>query len=474
MRLNGRTQINSQFNSMDLLDYKNVTAMINGVLPTHQSNAIEIEHLFEYFKGNQGVLHKVSLTRPEINNIVLVNHAQMITRTIINYFIGTPIQYTQSGQGDINDDETKREQVEKLNSYLELVDTASVDLEVAESQSICGTAYRIIFSDGSDAPFSDRLLNPQNTFVVYENNVANKPIAGVTYMTNLNEDGQISSYRYECYTEFGVYIYNCNGISISESDIPEFIPYNVGGVPIIEYPNNRHRIGDWELVISIMDAISKLYSERLDDIEQTVQSLIVFINAEIDKATYDDIRQSGVISLVNNSDSKQSDIKTINNTLDQNGISNLSKELQDLLYALVGIPNRDNRASGGGDTGTAVELRDGWADLENVIRSKEINFKRCERLKLKVITTLLNNTEKFSLTPSDISIKFSRNKSNNLLVKSQSLTNLLATKILSPIDALGSVDLTTDIADTIQRGKEFWGDEFGGKQLVVETEQMSE
>lgn len=464
MILNGRRKIVTEFKENDLSNLSNVTKMVNSALNTHISNSIEIEHLFEYFKGNQEILNKRSEVRPEINNIVLVNHAQMITRTIINYFIGTPIQYTQSGQGNYEDDEMKRIQIEKLNSYLEYGDSASVDLEVAESQSICGTAYRIIFSsDENEIPFSDRILDPQNTFVIYENTVICKPIAGVTYVNLVNEDGLPSGRRYECYTEKGLYIYESSGNNISNEDFVSFNPYDVGGVPLIEYPNNRYRIGDWELVISIMDTISKLYSNRIDDIEQIVNSLLVFINAEIDERSYSEMRRLGIISLVNNSDGKTSDIKTINNPLDQTGIAKLSSELKDLLYSLVGIPSRDNRASGGGDTGTAVELRDGWADLENVIRSKEVNFKRCERLKLKIITTMLNNVNGFNLTPLDISIKFSRNKNNNLLVKSQSLTNLLSTKTMSPVDCLASVDLTTDISDAIQRGRDFWQDEFGGK-----------
>lgn len=460
----GRTQILSPYTMEDIKKPEFLIKAINLAMRTHIANATEIEYLFSYFKGVQPILNKKTITRPEINNIVLVNYAQMITRTIVNYFVGTPIQYTQSGYGSMEDDEATRQEVEKLNLMLDYGNSSSVDLEIAETQSVCGTAYRIIFTDNNeDLPFKDRHLNPLTTFVVYSNTLEETPLMGVTYTKKIGENGLQEGCMFEVFTSFGVFNINSNSEFIQESDKITFVPYNVGGVPLIEYPNNRHRMGDWEFVISIMDAISNLYSDRIDDIQQTVQSLLVFINAELEPNQFEEMRQKGIISLVNNNDNNRSEIKSISNQLDQKGTGGLSKELQDLLFSLVGIPNRDNRATGGGDTGTAVELRDGWADLENVIRSKELYFKKGERKKLEIITTILKNKKAFNITSKDLVVKFSRNKHNNLLVKTQSLTNMLQTKTISPIDALQIADLTTDATDVSTRGKVFWQREFANK-----------
>src|SRR5699024_919124 len=161
------------------------------------------------------------------------------------------------------------------------------------------------------------------------------------------------------------------------------------GVPIIEYPNNMWRLGDWELCMGLMDAINALHSGRLDDIDQVVQSLLVFINADIDSSTYDEMRREGVVMLKNTTNA-QTKIDSINNTLDQSGMNMFAKELEDLLYALLGIPSRNDRAGGGGDTGQAVELRDGWADLEIIARNKEATFKKSEKRTLKIILSIFN------------------------------------------------------------------------------------
>lgn len=465
MILKGRSKLITQFTNDDLQsNIKNVIDCINTAMMTHSVNAMEINYLLNYHNGIQPILDKKNFTRPEINNKVVINYAQMITRTIVNYFIGTPIQYTQSGFGDESGFETKRTEIEELNRLMEYEDSSVVDMEVAKYQSICGTAYRIITTNNDDdIPFEDRCLNPTNTFVVYENDISSKPLVGVTYLPILDSNGCEQGMLYQCFTRYGLYTFTAKSSGITTEDEYTFTPYDVGGVPLIEYPNNSNRIGDWELVITLMNSIAKLQSNRLDDIEQIVQALLVFINADIDGNTYDELREKGIISLTNTTQQNKSEIKSISNPLDQIGVSNIFKELQELLFSLVGIPSREQRSSSGGDTGTAVELRDGWADLENVVRSKELYFKKCEKYKLKIITTILNKRMKFNLDVKDIVIKFTRNKNNNLLVKTQSLSNLLNTKTLAPSDCVQLVDLVTDVNDYSARGEQFWGDEYANK-----------
>ena len=368
--------------------------------------------------GDQRILYKEKIVRPEINNKLVINHAQMITRDIIGYFLGTPIQYIQSGMGD------KKESIDELNRIVQYEDKASVDKEIGEYQSICGTGYRIIYRDGiyaDEVPFEDKALNPSTTFVVYENSVSERPLAGITYHNVYNEDAEFVGTRMYIYTNTAMYnvLIDEENIMTPES-IEDITPYNVGGVPIIEYPNNIWRIGDWELVIGLMDAINSTQSGRLDDIDQIIQSLLVFINAEIDMETYDEMRIAGVVSLKNTTQNK-TEVKTISNELDQSGINMFAKELEELLYAIVGIPSRNNRSGGGGDTGQAVELRDGWANLEIIARNKELTFKKAEKQALRIILNMFNQGRSDKLSLLDIDIKFTRNKNNNLLVKNTKL-----------------------------------------------------
>ena len=420
-----RKKILTEYKSTDVVDVTVLSNIINDALPQHLSNKADIDYLVNYRNGTQSILNKTKTVRPEVNNKLVVNHAQMITRMINGYFLGTPIQYIQNGDSD------KKEQIDELNKYVQYEDKASVDQELGELQSICGTAYRIIYTDGAladEVPFEEKSLNPATTFVVYENTIAEKPVLGVTYFDMYNDKGEKVAIHMYVYTEVGLYdVITSDSLVIDEKSTITFSEYAVGGVPIIEYPNNIWRIGDWELCIDLMDAINALHSGRLDDIDQIVQSLIVFINADIDTDKYDEMREAGVVMLKNPSGQPVS-VDNINNSLDQNGMNQFATELESLLYAMLGIPDRNNRSGSGGDTGQAVELRDGWADMEIVARNKELVFKKSEKQSLRIILKILSNKGKVALSMLDIDIKFSRNKNNNLLVKTQAYMNLLEQK----------------------------------------------
>lgn len=462
--LKGRRKITTDVTSAELKgDLDKLYQVINVAMDTHIKNKREIDYLIDYAKGNQPILQKQKDIRPEINNTLVLNHAEMITRNIVGYFLGTPIQYTHA-QGDAS----KKRALDMFNRFVAYEDKPTVDREIGEYQSKTGTGYRIIFTDGifmDDVPFEDRSLDPSNTFVVYENSIAERTILGANYFDVYNPDGTKRAIRYQIYTDSYMYVidsYDFTGKLDAMATVVEEKTYSVGGVPIIEYPNNMWRMGDWEIVLSLMDAINELQSGRLDDIDQVVQSLLVFINADIDSENYAEMRESGVIVLKNTTNSK-SEVQTISNTLDQAGMNMYALELQSLLYALIGIPDRNNRSGGGGDTGLAVELRDGWADLEVVARNKELMFKKSEKKALKIMLEIMNNSLDTDLSLLDIEIKFSRNKNNNLLVKTQSYSTLLATKTLTPEDCLAIVDLVSDVNEYVTRGEAFWGEMFANK-----------
>ena len=452
MSLKGRRKIQSGYSVADMVDIENVVNMINTTIETHNANKLEIDYLVNYYKGEQPILNKVKLVRPEINNILVINHAQRITRTINGYFLGNPVQFIQSSLD-------KKKEVDEVNKILSFEGKNATDTLIGQYQSITGTAFRLIYTDGiygDEVPFELKAMDPSTTFVIYEGQLAQRPLAGVTYIPVYDAEGTIESYKYYVYTGIGMYVIGANSdMQIGDDYTYTFTPYNVGGVPIIEYPNNEWRIGYWELALSVMDAINDINSGRLDDIDQTIQSLLVFLNAELNATQYDEMREAGVVMLKSMTNNK-TDIKSIQNNLDQTGIMELAKDLENILDTIVGIPSRDNRSGGGGDTGQAVELRDGWADLEIVARNKESLFAQAEKMSLKIMLDMMKAKQQVNISLMDVAVKFTRNKNHNLLVKTQSYSTLMATESLTPSDCLTIVDLVSDETDVADRGEAYW------------------
>ena len=151
------------------------------------------------------------------------------------------------------------------------------------------------------------------------------------------------------------------------------------------------------------------------------------------------------------------------------GISNLREYLEEAYKIIIGIPDRKTRGGGGGDTGDAVKLRDGWADIEIVARIKESYFKIAKKKQIAVAIKILQllGMARIDFKTIDLDVKFTRNKNDNLQTKAQAYSTLHGTKTLDPADSLEICDMTTDVVEVIDRGKKYW-EEVAEKNLELQ------
>ena len=102
-----------------------------------------------------------------------------------------------------------------------------------------------------------------------------------------------------------------------------------------------------------------------------------------------------------------------------------------------------------------VYLRNGYDRLETVARMKETFFKRGERASLKLMLKIAQiYDELLGLKSVDVDIKFTRNLTDSILVKSNAISTIHATKILDPVDTLSLVGITTSPDELVNRGED--------------------
>lgn len=446
--LKGRKQIFTPFSVDHEFNKEDLAKVVNKAIETHLENAREIDYLISYFKGNQPILGRVKTVREDVNNKLVFNYAQSATRDIVGYTFGKPLQYTQRKSDG-------RDEILILNDYMEMVDKPALDQELATYNSICGVSYRGIFpkkveDKENEVPFELVTLLPQNTFVIYSHDIGNKPVIAVTYVHNKIDDKTI----YYIYTLKKQYKYIADGVTplIVPTDLTDEKPNILGDLPIIEYMNNQWRMGHWETAVTVLDAINLVGSDSVNDIIQFVNSIMVAINAEIDEEVMTQINTYKIAS-IRSPQGLNADLKYISTQVDSTGVQVLRQYLEDAYRVIVGIPDRKSR-SGGGDTGDAVKLRDGWQDIEIVARTTEMFFKRSEKQVLSVLIKILGIEETLKeLKLKNIDIKFTRNKTDNLQSKVQSGQILNAMALYDPVDITDLMDITTDPQEMVDRGK---------------------
>ena len=394
----------------------NIVKELSKALYTHKQNADEIDYLYNYYKGNQPVLYRTKKVRPEINNKVVQNTAYFIVETKVADIASEPIQYVLRGT-----DETKSQEIADLNSIMESEDKAYSDICLARWRSICGTAYRFIANDDGRSSLLDEtdfridVLDPRLVFVVYYTN--NIP----AFSVQLTKDEKGKN-LYFVYTKDKWYV--IRGNKIEKSDDNGFL-----AIPVIEYPNNENRLSDIEITISLSDAINEMASDRQDGIAQFVQSFIKFINCEMDADKFAELRQTGAFIVKSNNGENKADVDIMSSELNQSEAQVSKDDLFNSILVIQGIANREGNT--GGDTMGAVNLRNGYIDSEKRAELSEPSFKKAEKQFLRILLYMLTVKKQTTLKVSDIEIKISRSKMDNMLTKAETMQILLNCGIAS-------------------------------------------
>ena len=425
-RMYGRRVIKT---SVPEITDNNVVEVLQRALAVHELNRGEIDYLWRYYKGDQPILHRVKDVRPEICNRIVENRANEIVSFKVGYLCGEPIQYVGR-----NGDESTTEAITRLNELMFAEDKASQDQEIVEWQMICGTAFRMVLPDArgeeDEAPFEMYTLDPRDAFVVYSNEVGKKPLMGVKYCKTYDE-----IYRYSIYTENRYYL-------VEGDRIVEQQAHALGAVPIFEYPANNARLGAFEIVLPLLDALNNVESNRMDGMEQIIQAFIKFINCDITKEEYEEFLQLGAIK-VKSSDGMNADVGVVTTELNQDQSQTLKGDLYNAVLTICGMPNR-NGGSSTSDTGAAVLLRDDWSLAEARAKDSEHMFKQAEKKMLRLILKICRDTVGLALRLSDIELQFTRRNYENIQSKSQVLCSMLGQPKVHPLLAFQHSGLFVD------------------------------
>lgn len=481
------------------LDKKDLTAekimqILPEVLREHEKNAKEINYLYRYYKGFQPILKKEKNVRPEINNKVLENHAFEIVEFKKAYVYGEPVQYVQKGE---KNSEYVNPEISIINKYMESEDKSSKDKDLAEWQYICGTAYRWADIDNKEdedeAPFEISTPDPRRTFVVYSSGIKEEQLFSGHYSwfseNLILEDGQSYTSKYRIitiYTEDKMYKFkesfgtcelmqqNLPQIGLDEKETKvDAYPLVIKGHRIIEYPLNTARIGLIELVMSGLNALNRIKSDDLDGIDQFIQSLLVFINQEVDLETFKTLVEAGAIQVSSDNPQKPADVKLLTQQLLHSETKIVTDDIYNNILTICGIPRLNDKPSGG-DTGQARLLGEGWTMADERAKQDELSFKKSERQFLKLILNICKHENQVKkLKISDIDIKFTRNKSDNLLVKTQGLMNMRQAQV-TPEVAFTICGLFSDPNEVYAKSKKFFGEDFWKSENPVQATKVNE
>ncbi len=414
---------------------ENVVKIIGQCIGVFYGNKTVIRYLWRYYKGDQPVLYRTKVSNEDITNKILENHAYEIVQFKVGQTYGEPVQFISR-----KDDDEINNAVDELNDFMTDANKQEKDIKSGEWQSATGTSFKAIQSKSGEIPFRITAPSPLNTFVIY-NRSTEEPVLAVQELKD--EDGKYYKLAFSETMSF----------KIVDSNVAETKLHTYGGIPIVEYPNNHERISDIELVISMLDAINNMQSNRMDGIEQFVQSWIKFVNCNVDEEEFAKMKMNHALVVKSTNKENKSDVEIMTQELNQTQCQVAKDDLWDNALSILAIPTKQSNT--GGDTQGAVELRNGWDFSKTRAKLKDPIVKSSEkRLATVVLNTLRVSGNDLKLSIRDFEVQINHSPQDNMYTKSQTLLQLLQCGI-HPIVAIKTVGLWGDAEKTFMLSKPY-------------------
>ena len=468
----GRRDIYSTY---DEITPDNVVAAVNNAMSYHMLNFEEEDYLYWRRRGMSPVLVRHKERNDFICNKVVENHPDEIVNFKNSFVLPGDAFF-------VAETDEKQDDVRELNEYVRRSGKHLADNKVVDWFHMTGKGVLYVDTTGDTrTPFKCYALDPRSAFVVYSMRPGKEPVMGISVvMVN-------GKTHFDVFTKNAVYRLSGGEVGPIMTDIPlqeataisvEAVEPNViGEIPIIEYRYNSVNMGAFEGVLTLCTALDLISSNRVDGVEQFIQSLIVTYNVEFDEGvTAAKIRQLGYVPLKSTNDSK-GDIKILSEELNQTQTQTLADHLYDQMLTICMMPSNRKGGASTSDTGQASYFRDGFVQAEGCARNTQDLFKESNKQFERIICKVLKLQGLLNVEPDDFALTFNRTEMANIQSKAQSLNTLLASG-MAPVLAFAksgvSNDPISDYAQSEKWVKMIWGDPDKVDQVEQQTNGQGE
>lgn len=379
--------------------------LVEKLMEVHKDNLKRYQVLQAYHDGNMAIRgRRKDDDKP--NNKLIMEYPSYIVDILVGLFVGKPVTYSmRSEHSDI---------MERIQDILDSNDEQDENSEIATIASIKGKAYEIVYLDEEgDLQFNE--IEPDNIIMVMTDTIKPEPLFALYVREQLTtdtlgNDGEERKHNITAYTDSEIieYVEEENGFFEVERRGHPF-----GEVPVIEFLNNDKGKGDFEGVLSLIDAINKAHSDTSNDLEEFTDAFLVLYGMlNMDEKDLETLKKDRVL-LIDKSDGALQGAEWLIKQINDTALQNHKNWLDEFIHKFSKVPNMADENFAGNVSGEAMKYK--LFGTEQVLARKERKFKKGLQKRLRLILTvegLLANTE---YDYRSITITFGDNKPYNEL-----------------------------------------------------------
>ena len=363
------------------------------------------------------------------NNKIANAYASYITDTLVGYFIGEPITYTSNDSVLLQD----------LNMMFEYNDEADENAELAKNASIYGVAYEMLYLSEEDKMIRFKTLSPKEVIPVFDKTIEQNLLAVIRYYDDYDYAEDKTFTIVEVIDNAKVRRLKWDN---SFTLLEEYQHY-FAMVPVAVFKNNEEEIGDFEQVISLIDAYDKMESDSLNDFEYFVDAYLALYGYNADNEDVARMKENRVL-LMDEGTSAEWLIKQTSDTYVENMKNRLDKDI----HKFAKCPNMSDQEFASNASGVAIKFK--LLGTENLVSIKERKFKRGLQQRLELMS-MINSVLREGFDWRAIDIIFTRNIPSN----DADIANMVNTlkDIVSEETLLAQIPFVDDVQAELERLK---------------------
>ena len=446
-----------QVNKDTLLDAK----LIKKAIDYNEKRRTRFDTLDDYYMGKQAITTREKV-ETLMNNKLVTNHAKYITDMMVGYLLGNPVDYQVNDGIDIQPvlDAYKRQTME------------NTDVEIAKECSIFGIKYEYVYADEEANPCSVT-LDVRNTIMIYDDTLVHNELYAINYRPIYKnpEDKEPDHYDVIVATDKEIIKYELagNGGNAKEIDREQ---HAFGAVPIIEYDNNKEYSGDFESVISLIDAYNLIQSDRVNDREQLVDAILCFYGMKFDADQMADLKEKRALSNIP-TDGK---VEYLTKAINEGDVDVLRKTIEKDIHKISMVPDMSDEKFAGDSSGVAIRYK--LLAFEQAVKNKERFFEKGLMKRFELYSHFLSVKSKMKeVSKEDVDAVFKRNLPSNDYETSQMIVNLdgivdrelLASQLSFVKDASETIEIAEKEDSETIKDDDYNANEFGNN--VDESEE---
>ena len=405
--------------------------ILNDVIDYNERYKERFIMLENYYLGKHDITKRSKDDRLS-NNKIVVNHAKFITDTNIGYLLGNPVDYQTNEGFDIEPvlDAYKKQTINDLDS------------EIAKDVSIFGLQYEYLYVNEDAEPRSCEVDN-KNTIIVYDDTVEHNKLFGLTYRGIY--EGETFKYWEIIYADkYEERTYKSYSKSLRQ--VGESRPHKWGDVPFICYKNNPELLGDFEPVLSLIDAYNLLQSDRINDKEQLVDAILCLYGMDFDSDQAEMLHESRMLANIPTDARAEYLVKT----LQESDVDILRQNIEADIHKISMVPNMSDVNFVGNSSGVAIRYK--LLAFEQNIKNKERYMEKGLMERFKMYNYYLNTISKCEIVPiEEVDAIFKRNLPSNDLEISQIISNL--SDYIDTETLISQLSFVKDASDIIEAKK---------------------